>query len=544
MSSSTRSAARAIDQLRSRLDALREIGALGEGRLDKTVLARIRTTTDTAAQRLGHGTSHTVVALAGATGSGKSSLFNVITGTEWATTSIRRPTTSAPLAAVYGDDAEELLDWLEIPNRQRHEPGELEGLVLLDLPDHDSKVSAHRAEVDRLVKVVDVFGWVVDPQKYADAALHEGYLRQFGGHGAVTMVLLNQVDRLDAEARAGTMAHLGRLLADDGLPDVRVIPVSAATGEGVDALRRELAARVAERRAVVTRIDADIDWLATDLTSSLAGLADRSVTPQTRLQLTTAATEAAGGAAIETAVGAAYRHRGSLAMGWPLLRWMRRAKPDPLSRLGLGARRTADPPSGSGSGTGAVAPAVRRTAIAANPIAVARLDEALRHLAQDAGQGLPETARITVESVVQATRPGLPDVLDEAAGRSDLHMDPPRWWRVLGGVQWLASAGLVVGLLWLLMLWVLVWFQFPQPPTPTWRDVPLPSLLAVGGAVVGLVIAVLGRRLTSLGARRRGRKARESLAEQVAVVIEDHVVGPVDAELARLSELRRALERL
>ncbi|MBK8078217.1 MAG: 50S ribosome-binding GTPase [Kineosporiaceae bacterium] len=285
-----------VDQLRRRLRALHDIADLGEGRLDEAVLARIRTTTQTASERLGHGTSHTVVALAGATGSGKSSLFNAITGTEWATTGMRRPTTSSPLAAVYGDGAQDLLDWLDIPNRQRHEGGDLTGLVLLDLPDHDSKVIAHRAEVDRLVAVVDVFAWVVDPQKYADAALHEGYLRQFGGHGAVTMVLLNQIDRLDAEARAGTVAHLGRLLAEDGLSEVRVIPTSATTGEGVEALRRELTARVAERRAIVTRIDADIDWLATDLTSSLAGLADRSVSPAARDRVVLAATEAAGGA--------------------------------------------------------------------------------------------------------------------------------------------------------------------------------------------------------------------------------------------------------
>ena len=45
----------------------------------------------------------TVVALAGATGSGKSSLFNVLSGTELATVGVRRPTTATPLAARWGD---------------------------------------------------------------------------------------------------------------------------------------------------------------------------------------------------------------------------------------------------------------------------------------------------------------------------------------------------------------------------------------------------------------------------------------------------------
>ncbi|MBL8929269.1 MAG: 50S ribosome-binding GTPase [Kineosporiaceae bacterium] len=527
-----------VDGLRARLRALSRIADLGQGRLDEPVLARIQSTLATATARLGHGTSHTVVALAGATGSGKSSLFNAITGTEWATTGIRRPTTSSPLAAVYGDGAGPLLDWLEIPNRQRHEGGSLEGLVLLDLPDHDSKVTAHRAEVDRLVAVVDVFGWVVDPQKYADAALHEGYLRQFGRHGAVTMVLLNQIDRLDAEARAGTIAHLGALLAEDGLGEVRVLPTSAVTGEGVDALRRELAARVAERRAIVTRIDADLDWLATDLTASLSGLADRTVSASAREQVVIAATEAAGGSQLEAAVAGSYRHRGSLAVGWPLLRWIRKTRPDPLARLGLGTRRPIE--------TGGIKDgvAVRRTAISADPLAVARLDEAMRHLSQDVTRGLPETARRRLESVIESTRDELPESLDEAAGRTDLHLEPPRWWAVLGTVQWVVAAGLIVGLIWVLALWGLAWFQFPPPPRVQWRGFPVQSLLALGGLILGPLLATIGRRLTAVGGARRGRQARASLSEHVAGVIDEDVVLTVTSELGELSELRRALARL
>ena len=46
---------------------------------------------------------------------------------------------------------------------------------------------------------------------------------------------------------------------------VRVMGVSARTGEGIDALRREIAARVSAHRALIDRIDADIDWIADDL---------------------------------------------------------------------------------------------------------------------------------------------------------------------------------------------------------------------------------------------------------------------------------------
>ncbi|HJC70002.1 MAG TPA: dynamin family protein, partial [Candidatus Brachybacterium intestinipullorum] len=46
---------------------------------------------------------HTVIGLFGATGSGKSSLLNALVGRDIARAAVRRPTTSAPLAAVLGD---------------------------------------------------------------------------------------------------------------------------------------------------------------------------------------------------------------------------------------------------------------------------------------------------------------------------------------------------------------------------------------------------------------------------------------------------------
>ena len=70
---------------------------------------------------------HTVVALAGATGSGKSSLFNTIVGAEVSTVGAQRPTTSKPTAAVWGtESATELLDWLTVGRRHRVEPGSSE----------------------------------------------------------------------------------------------------------------------------------------------------------------------------------------------------------------------------------------------------------------------------------------------------------------------------------------------------------------------------------------------------------------------------------
>ena len=105
-------------------------------------------------------------------------------------------------------DAAELLSWLDVHQHAVVDDPALDGLVLLDLPDHDSTQVAHRQEVDRLVRVVDVFVWVVDPQKYADAALHHDYLRRFAGHADVTVVVLNQIDTIPPEHRAAALDDL------------------------------------------------------------------------------------------------------------------------------------------------------------------------------------------------------------------------------------------------------------------------------------------------------------------------------------------------
>ena len=160
--------------LDQRLAALGEAADLAEGRLDGEAVKRARAVVAQAGARLGLGLESTVVALAGPTGAGKSQLFNALAGEPLAAVGRRRPTTSAGQAAVWGDGADPLLDWLEIPSRHRLAADGLDGLVLLDLPDFDSVEVAHRLEVDRVVGLADLVAWVVEPQKYADAALHDG----------------------------------------------------------------------------------------------------------------------------------------------------------------------------------------------------------------------------------------------------------------------------------------------------------------------------------------------------------------------------------
>src|SRR5690606_35842489 len=177
--------------------------------------------------RLGGDT--TLVAYAGGTGSGKSSLFTQLARLSFADVGVKRPTTSRVTACSWSEGAEPLLDWIGVDRERRITHSEdlegdgaagLAGLVLLDLPDHDSVEPAHREVVDRVLPLVDLLVWVVDPQKYADDALHTGYLSAQVGSESSMVLVLNQVDTVPDSQRENLVEDLGRLLADDGLTGV------------------------------------------------------------------------------------------------------------------------------------------------------------------------------------------------------------------------------------------------------------------------------------------------------------------------------------
>ena len=86
----------------SRLAALDEVIAGGTGRLADERLAPAREVARRAGERLRLSGSHTVVALAGATGSGKSSLFNALAGVDLSAVGVRRPTTGVAHAVIWG----------------------------------------------------------------------------------------------------------------------------------------------------------------------------------------------------------------------------------------------------------------------------------------------------------------------------------------------------------------------------------------------------------------------------------------------------------
>jgi len=121
------------------------------------------------------------VALVGGTGVGKSSLLNALAGTEVSRASVRRPTTARPVGWVpqaAGDELGELLDWLGVAPDDVHETSsaELGRVAILDLPDLDSTSADHRERVEAILPRIDAVVWVTDPEKYADAVLHDDFL--------------------------------------------------------------------------------------------------------------------------------------------------------------------------------------------------------------------------------------------------------------------------------------------------------------------------------------------------------------------------------
>ena len=265
----------AHSRLPARLASLQELTKIGSGRtgsegFSQELLTEAETLLRRSGERMRMSASHTVVALAGGTGSGKSSLFNALAGANFSPAGVTRPTTKHSHACVWGmEGAAPLLDWLGVQRRHRYarasalDEGEalLTGMLLLDLPDHDSVVTGSAALVDRLVKLTDMLVWVLDPLKYADASVHRRYLVPLAGHAAVTTVVLNQVDTLSPDQAADCESDLRRLLDTEGLSETQVLVTSATTGAGLNQLRRVLAGAVAARRAASDRITADIDAL-------------------------------------------------------------------------------------------------------------------------------------------------------------------------------------------------------------------------------------------------------------------------------------------
>lgn len=516
--------------LRSRLDALRELVGLSRTRLDSGTLAEAGRVLDEAAARRRLSGQHTVVAIAGATGSGKSQLFNALAGVAISETGVRRPTTAAPIACSWSDGAATLIDRLGIPGRLRRRPlqsaemeAQLRGLVLVDLPDHDSAAVAHREQVDRVLALVDAVIWVVDPEKYADAILHERYLRPMAGHAEVMFVVLNQIDRLPGEAADQVLDDLRRLLDEDGIalgeygePGATVLSLSALTGDGIPELREVLGQFVADRGAAARRISADVDAAAWRLRPVYATGRRTGLSEEARDEFAARLADSVGATAAGEAAERAWLRNANRACGTPWLRlwrWYNDRREPITGRLPIRAQADEE------------------------ATARQRVEQAVRTVADRASGGLPAPwAQAVREAAVRGSQ-GLPEALDELAARAGLPVGrPPRpgWWPAAVLAQASMTILQVVGGLWL--VGQIIGFMAP--------NLGVPVLLMVAGIIGGPLVEWSCRMAARGPARRYGLDAERRLREAAAGCGRARVLDPLAAELLRYREVREQYARV
>ena len=375
--------------------SLKDAISYGEGRVPETVLLDAAETLERLSQRRELSTEHTVIGFFGATGSGKSTLFNAIAGQNIALSAPTRPTTSTVQAAIWeAEGSEELLDWLGIDKRVYPqtqalaaegeategneaggnnkvaggvapnavtEPapglfnrirravggrGEMRtrtgGLILLDMPDFDSVTTTNRDLAARMMRYVDVLVWVVDPQKYADAVIHRDFMVPLAASGAQALCVLNQADKLAPAEVPAVLASLTRLLQAEGTEAhllAAPIAVSARTGEGVDVLRDLLAQVAAAKSLSLQRTDAQLHATASQLRTYAGGegtVLAGAYALEAEQKLVKACYTSSQAEQVLEAATASYRRAAGQHTGWILTRWMSRLKADPLRRLHLG----------------------------------------------------------------------------------------------------------------------------------------------------------------------------------------------------------------
>jgi len=586
--------------------SLKDAISYGEGRVPETVLLDAAETLERLSQRRELSTEHTVIGFFGATGSGKSTLFNAIAGQNIALSAPTRPTTSTVQAAIWeAEGSEELLDWLGIDKRVYPqtqaltaegntaegseaaggaaapnavtEPapglfnrirravggrGEMRtrtgGLILLDMPDFDSVTTTNRDLAARMMRYVDVLVWVVDPQKYADAVIHRDFMVPLAASGAQALCVLNQADKLAPAEVPAVLASLTRLLQAEGTEShllAAPIAVSARTGEGVDALRDMLAQVAAAKSLSLQRTDAQLHATASQLRTYAGGegaVLAGAYALDAEQKLVQACYTSSHAEQVLQAATASYRRAAGQHTGWILTRWMSRLKADPLRRLHLGQQDEKKSESKAEKSAGMLGSdsenAPELVASSLPPLSAAQkagMANAVRQYSKQMANRIDEPWKRSMKEAALSREAELPDLLERDMVRIDYGLGRTRApWVVFNALQWIALLSALVGVAWLTLISGMAYLQIQLPPAPTpeGSPVPLPTLLLLLGVLLGIASAGVGRLLTAMGSRYYARKLRGRLQTGVEKAVQSCVVAPVQQEAKRLAAYRKALD--
>ena len=521
-----------------------QIGAARGGRdgFGKQVLADAEDVLARAGDRMRLSADHAVVALAGGTGSGKSSLFNRLAGAEFSTVGVTRPVTRDAHACIWsaaGSGA--LLDWLGVPARCRYarasalDRGEtdLSGLVLLDLPDHDSVMSHATELVDRLVSQADVLIWVLDPQKYADAAVHRRFLVPMASHADVLAVVLNQSDLLDASQLDDCVNDLRRLLDAENLQEVPILVTSAVSGAGLPELRALLVNAVVAGRSAAARISADVDGAVAPFRRYADGTPPAGLPEAGREAVVEKFVSAAGVRAVGDSLGTARELRAADFVGWPVA-WLaqRLTGRDPLRKQRVGLlwgelRQVTAGPSGAQQ---------------------AEIDNALTGLSDEVAGPLPSPWSRTVRAALRSNSDAIPSAVGQAMGAELPAEDAvPWWWRLAGLWQGLLLGVAGVAVAWAVLIAVFGEFRVSANPPGLFADtaaLPWIGATAAAALMLGAASAAACMALVRRSAASEHERVALRMRERIAAIAGELAFAPAEQELAEFArftdELRLA----
>jgi 50S ribosome-binding GTPase len=298
-----------------------------------------------------------LVALVGSTGAGKSTLMNSLVGRQVSATGIRRPTTNSPVLACHPSDMRWFAENVFLPTLPRvrqqglampgrdgllvlaASDGMPEGVAVLDTPDIDSVVQAHRDFANQFLDASDLWLFVTTARRYADAAVWD-MLKDGRDRGAALATVLSRVPPASAPQLSG---HFDAMLDANGLHDVPrfIIPetiikdaqLPTGVAAPVKAYLTDTARRDDRRVAVLTQTMSGVLDTFRDRVPALADRAAGQLSARRELLDGLEGAYAAGLADFDEAT-----RNGSLLCGEVLARWQDFAGTGDLLRS-LQARR-------------------------------------------------------------------------------------------------------------------------------------------------------------------------------------------------------------
>lgn len=238
--------------------------ARSEGVLDDDGRRSIAAVARRVRRRTGFLGEYLVVALAGGTGSGKSSLLNALVSAHVVDVGIVRPTTDTAVAIVPDDGHVDLSALIvDLSVGKVVASGSVTSTVFVDLPDFDSIEAAHRHIVERVLPKVDAVVWVFDPEKYADPVVHREFLQRLIAYSDQFIFVLNHGDRLGPDAPM-VAANLELLLDEDGYRSPEVVCTAASDPIDVADLEEALDRRFDLKTTALAKAALDLQAVAND----------------------------------------------------------------------------------------------------------------------------------------------------------------------------------------------------------------------------------------------------------------------------------------